>query len=80
MKNSNPKKSIANLENQKVDSDKIQGGGARPDVVPLTKGNAPDVGIGGGTSTPMASGMNSDIESDGSILNRRGIRTVKNPS
>lgn len=52
MKNSNPKKSISNLENQKVDSDKIQGGGARPEPIKLTKDNggtleAPDNGASG---------------------------------
>lgn len=52
MKSSNPKKSITNLENQKVDSDKIQGGGARPEPIKLTKDNggtleAPDNGASG---------------------------------
>lgn len=55
MKNSSPKKSISNLESQKVDSDKIQGGGgagARPEPFKLTKDNggtleAPDNGSSG---------------------------------
>jgi hypothetical protein len=68
MKSSNPKKSISNLENQKVDSDKIQGGGARPEPIKLTKDNggtleAPDNGAAGfgGPATSGNSKLNKKL-------------------
>jgi len=76
MKSSNPEKSIKNLENQRVDSEKIQGGLSVAQPVSLTKNQKAGI-QSSEQKTTVASGFTSDIKSDGSILNRRGIRVAK---
>ena len=76
MKNSDSKKKIADLENQKVDSAKIQGGGARPEPIKLTKDQVASFDEPQQNNAP-ASGFTSNVHSDGSILSKRGIRTPK---
>lgn len=77
MKNEDSKKSIKSLENQRVDSDKIQGGLSIAKPVSLSKNQASSV-EGNQQNTTVASGFTSNVHSDGSILSKRGIKAPKN--
>lgn len=77
MKNEDSKKSIKSLENQRVDSDKIQGGLSIAKPVSLSKNQAASV-EGNQQNTTVASGFTSNVHSDGSILSKRGIKAPKN--
>lgn len=77
MKNVEPKKSIKNLENQKVDSDKIQGGLSVAKPISQTKNEVAGVDSNQ-QNTTVASGFTSNVHSDGSILSKRGIKAPKN--
>jgi len=76
MKKTDPKKINNDLENQKVDSSKIQGGGARPQPPQLSKDYVPTLQApeqGKGSATGFASNANGD----GSLISRRGIKSTK---